>query len=96
MKRRILPRAARDIAAIEAYIDEVNPEAATGVATRIRRAFDLITDRPDVGRPTPVPHLREWSVPGLPYVIAYRVRGDMVEILRAFHASRRRPTSWIG
>jgi plasmid stabilization system protein ParE len=96
MKRRILPRAARDIAEIEAHIHGESPEMAANVASRIRRAFDLITDRPDIGRPTLIPRLREWSIPGLPYVIPYRVRGDMVEILRVFHTSRQRPPRWIG
>jgi plasmid stabilization system protein ParE len=96
MKRRILPRAARDLAEIEAYISEENPEAASDVASRIRRALDLITDRPEIGRLTPTARLREWSIPGLPYIIPYRVRGDMVEVLRVFHTSRQRPPRWIG
>jgi plasmid stabilization system protein ParE len=96
MKRRILPRAVRDIAEIEAYIHEQSPEAAANVASRIRKAFDLITDRPEIGRPTPIPRLREWSIPGLPYVMPYRIRGEMVEILRVFHTSRQRPPRWIG
>lgn len=96
MKRHILPRAVRDIAEIEAYINDENPAAAANVASRIRKAFDLITDRPDIGRPAPIPQLREWSIPGLHYIIPYRVRGDTVEILRVFHTSRQRPPRWIG
>lgn len=96
MKRHILARAAKDIAEIEAYIHEESLEAAADVASRIRKAFDLITERPEIGRPTPIPNLREWSIPGLPYVIPYRVRGDKVEILRVFHTSRQRPSRWIG
>jgi plasmid stabilization system protein ParE len=94
MKRHVLLRAAKDIAEIEAYIHQESREAAADVASRIRKAFDLVAERPEIGRPTSIPHLREWSVPGLPYVIPYRVRGDKVEILRVFHTSRRRPSAW--
>ena len=96
MKRRVLPRAARDIAEIEAYISVYSPQAAAAVAARIRKAFDLITDRPEIGRPTLHPRLREWPVPGLPCVVPCRVRGDLVEILRVFHTGRQRPPQWIG
>jgi plasmid stabilization system protein ParE len=30
-------------------------------------------------------------VPGLPYLIVYRVRANTVEILRVFHTARNRP-----
>ena len=97
MKRRsILAKAARDLAEIEKYVSEDNPEAAAAIAVRLRKSFDLITARPELGRLSDISNIREWSVPGLPYVIPYRVRGDVVEILRVFHTSRQRPSKWIG
>lgn len=95
MKRRILARAARDLAKIESHISKESHEAAISVASRLKKAFALVTDRPEVGRPTSFHGIREWSVPGLPYVIPYRIRGDLVEILRVFHSSRQRPRRWI-
>jgi addiction module RelE/StbE family toxin len=94
MKRRILARAARDLAEIEAYISTDNPEAARAVASRLRKAFELITARPEIGRPAQFPDTREWSVPGLPYVIPYRVRPNRIDILRVWHTSRERPPEW--
>jgi toxin ParE1/3/4 len=96
MKRRILAKAARDLANIEKYVSGDSPEAAAAIAVRLRKSFDLITARPEIGRPSEVPKIREWSVPGLPYMIPYRVRGDVVEILRVFHTSQQRPARWIG
>lgn len=94
MKRRLLARAARDLADIEAYISADDPRAAAEVAQRIRKSLDLIAARPDIGRPSKVTSIREWSVPGLPYVIPYRVGDDRIDILRVFHTSRKRPDAW--
>ena len=96
MRFKVLPRAVRDLIEIRAYIAPNDEQAADAVALRLKRALELIVARPDVGRPIPEQRLREWSVPGLPYVIPYRVRGDLVEILRFFHTSRQRPKRWVG
>lgn len=96
MKLKILPRAVRDFAGIRAYIGADSQAAAEAVSARITKSLNLITLRPEIGRPTPETRIREHSVPGLPYVIPYRVRGDTVEILRIFHTSRERPSKWIG
>lgn len=96
MKFKVLPRAVRDLADIHAYIAADDGKAATAVALRLQKALELVTSRPEIGRPVPYTKIREWPVPSLPYVIPYRVRGDLVEILRFFHTSRRRPDSWTG
>ena len=44
MKRRILAQAARDLAGIEAYISQDNPEAAADVARRLRKSLGLNGD----------------------------------------------------
>jgi len=94
MKRRLLTRAVQDLMELQAYMEAENPQAAEAVAARIRKSFDLITERPKIGRPTHRPDVREWSVPGLPYVIPYRVKAGTIEILRVFHSRRRRPDEW--
>lgn len=94
MKRRLLALAIRDLTEIRAYISANSPQAAATVAARLMRSFDLIAEKPESGRPTSRPNVREWSVPGLPYVIPYRVKVDHIEILRVFHTSRKRPTEW--
>ena len=84
------------MAEIQAYIRLDNEDAAKIVALRIKKSLDLIASRPGIGRPSPRPRIREHSVPGLPFVIPYRIRGDMIEILRVSHTSRVRPSKWIG
>lgn len=94
MKRRLLVRAVHDLMEIEAYVAVENPQAAEALAARLRKSLDLITDRPEIGRPTHRADVREWSVPGLPYIIPYRIKSGYVEILRIFHVRRKRPDRW--
>jgi len=94
MKIRLMKAAIRDLRETRSYIPQDDPAAATRVATRLERAINLIAERPDIGRPVSDQPVREWSVPGLPFVIPYRVSGDTIEIVRIFHTSRRRPPAW--
>ena len=96
MKLKVLPRASKDLVAIYAHISADDGPAAVLVMARSRKSLVLIADRPEIGRQGEDPRIREWSVPGLPYVIPYRIRGDAVEVLRVFHTSRHRPPRWIG
>ena len=53
-----------------------------------------LTENPELGRPGRVPGTRELVVLHTPYIIPYRVREDVVEILRIFHGARRWPTQF--
>jgi toxin ParE1/3/4 len=96
MRLKALPRAVRDLENIHAYISADSAEAAEAVMMKLAKSLNLITSRPELGRSVPDSKSREWSVPGLPYTIPYRVRGETVEVLRVFHTSRQRPPRWIG
>lgn len=86
--------AEHDLAELRAYIAAENPEAADEVAGRLVKAFLLIRDNPAIGRPGTIgKDNREWS-PNLPYVIPYKIRADVLYILRMCHTSRARPKSW--
>jgi toxin ParE1/3/4 len=73
------------------YIAEDNPAAAGRVVQRILRAVDLLKENPAMGRPGRVAGTRELVVPEAPYLVPYQVRGEVVEILRVFHAARKWP-----
>lgn len=47
---------------------------------------------PHRGRAGVEPGTRELVVAGLPYIIIYRAKEDVVEILRIWHGARRRRT----
>ncbi len=73
------------------YIAQDSPAAAARVVTRIQRAVENLRRFPALGRPGRVMGTREQVVPETPYIVPYRVRNKVVEVLRIFHGSRRWP-----
>lgn len=76
------------------YISADDPVAAQIVVARVLAAVARLADKPAMGRPGRVSGTRELVVLPTRYVVPYRVRGDAVEVLRVFHASRRLPERW--
>jgi addiction module toxin, RelE/StbE family len=81
----------RNLEAEAEYIAQENPEAAARVVERVREAVQKLADHPALGRPGRVSGTRELVVTGTPYIVPYRVRGNVVEILRVQHAARKWP-----
>ena len=77
-----------------AYIATDDASAARLVVVRVLDAVSQLVEQPGLGRPGRVPGTRELVVPRTRYVVPYRVRGDVVQILRVFHTSRRPPQRW--
>ena len=79
-------RATDDLNQIRAYIEDFDPAAARTVAARLRELGDSVTDVPNRGRPAPN------GMPGLvsvkPYIVRYRVTGDVVQIVHIRHSRR--------
>ena len=76
------------------YIAHDSPQAARLVVQRVLTAAALLAEQPGLGRPGRVPGTRELQVPKTRYVVPYRVRGRLVEVLRVFHSSRRPAERW--
>ena len=86
-----LDDAVNDLKALRQYIAQDKPSAASSVAKRILSAVNLMPDQPNIGRPGRVSGTRELIVPGLPYLIPYRVKKNTIEILRVLHAAMQWP-----
>jgi plasmid stabilization system protein ParE len=71
-----------------------DPAAARLVVERVLAAVARLEHLPAMGRPGRVPGTRELVVEKTRYIVPYRVRDDVVEILRVFHTSRRLPPRW--
>lgn len=91
MKLEWSPTARRDLEYVEAFIADDNPRAAAELAVRIIRAAEGLTTFPESGRPGRLPHTRELVISGTPFILPYRVRNDVVEILGVVHGTRRWP-----
>jgi toxin ParE1/3/4 len=89
-----LQAARANLIAASEYIAQDDPiDAARTVAT-IVRAAETLGHFPSRGRPGRISGTRELVVPGTPYIIPYRVRGDVVQLIRVFHAARKWPSQF--
>lgn len=68
-----------------------NAVAAKQVATRIWKASHLLAEQPSMGRPGRISGTREWVIDGTSYIMAYRVREEVLEVLRVIHGARQWP-----
>ena len=82
MRVRLTVLASSDLEAIADYIAQDNPDPAAAVVLRVLDALDLLGTFPDVGRLGRVDGTREAVLARTPFVAAYRVRDDTVEVLR--------------
>ena len=94
MRVRWLRTARRNLDDEASYIAIEDPVAARLVVERVLSAVAMLEQQPGVGRPGRVHGTRELLVSKTRYIVPYRVRGDVVEILRVFHTSRRLPQRW--
>jgi addiction module RelE/StbE family toxin len=89
-------RAARaNLIAVSEYISQDNPDAASSTVAAIVSAVESLEHFPFLGRPGRISGTRELVVSGTPYRVPYRVRGDIVQLIRVFHAARRRPSQFL-
>ncbi len=94
MTQRRLEYAARYFRRLEDIrerIAEDNPEAAMRVVLRIRAVVQRLATTPALGRPGRVAGTRELVVPGTPYIVPYRITGDIVQIITVLHSAQRWP-----
>ena len=91
MRLRYLTSAHYDLHLIYEYIARDNPTAARRVITAIRREAQILTEHPHIGKPGQVEGTREQVHGRYPYIIAYRVKNDEIQILGIVHSSRKWP-----
>ena len=85
------PRAIEHLAHLRAYIARDNPKAANRIASALLEAVERLAEPPGLGRPGRVAGTRELVVPGTPYLIPYRLRGDRLEVIAVFHGRQKWP-----
>ncbi len=73
------------------YIAERNAAAAEHFLDSVFRAVRGLEDFPAMGRPGRRSGTRELVIRGSPFVVAYRVKDDQVEIVTVVHGAQRWP-----
>jgi toxin ParE1/3/4 len=92
MRIRWTSRAFDDFKHISAYIEEQrNLATANRVCRAIYDAIQMLRQFPHNGRPGLEEETRELVVSAQSsYIVAYRIQGDVVEILRIWHGAQQR------
>ncbi len=87
------PGAEADLIAIAAFVAQFNVEAALRLVRRLRDRCQILETHFEAGRPRPElgEALRSLAEP--PYVIVYRVTGNVAEIVAVLHGARDLPAA---
>ncbi len=85
------PEARADLRAIYEYIAADNPRAALAVQQCLKEKIALLSHTPGLGRPGRIEGTRELVIGDYPYIIPYRYKAGVIEIIRVLHTSRQWP-----
>lgn len=78
-----------DLETISDYIADRDPDAAARVIQRIHRViFNTIAVLPLSGRLDMETGVRQFPVPGLPYLVLYVPQPEFIDVIAVFHTSR--------
>jgi toxin ParE1/3/4 len=79
-------RAISDLDEIIEYLEAFNPAAAGQIGGRLITVANSLSTFPERGRPSPFGTCEMVTV--RPYILRYRVTGDIVEIIHVRHMAR--------
>ncbi|HFO5051490.1 TPA: type II toxin-antitoxin system RelE/ParE family toxin, partial [Escherichia coli] len=85
MEIKWLRKAIANLEAEFRYIAEDDPQAAERFVNEVWRLTQLLKEQPAMGREGRVPETRELILHNYPYIIPYRVRNNIIQVLRVFH-----------
>jgi addiction module RelE/StbE family toxin len=73
---------------IRERIAQENPAAAARLVQRIRTAVERLAASPGLGR---IAGSREVVIAGTPYIVPFRVKGDVVQVITVLHGAQKWP-----
>ncbi len=88
MRLRWSTPAANDLYNIVQRIQKDNPAAADEVARILYEGCGNLRDFPRRGRRGRIEGTRELVFTGLPYIVVYRIKEQIVEVLRIYHGAQ--------
>ena len=91
---RWLPKAQENLEDELQRVAEENETAAKRIVIVVKSRVETLEQFPESGRPGRVAGTRELVIAEFSYILPYRVRGGVVEILRFFHTSQKMPKRW--
>ena len=91
MRLRWTPAAAEDLEHIQEYLAEHHPQFAQSIIIELYESIRALKTSPRLGRVGREEGTRELVLTRLPYIVAYRIREQAVEVLHIFHGAQNRP-----
>lgn len=88
---RWTPAAAEDLEHIKEYLTEHYPQFAQPTIVELYESIRALKTSPHLGRVGREEGTRELVLTRLPYIVAYRLKGQAIEILHIFHGAQNRP-----
>mgnify|MGYP001612580003 CR=1 FL=1 len=88
MKLRYTPRARLDLTEIHDYIAQENRQVARRAVSLIRKEAEKLLFNPEMGRSGRVEGTRELVIGRYPFVVAYAVAVNEIQVLAVVHTSR--------
>jgi toxin ParE1/3/4 len=85
------PTAIRHLNAAYDYVAKDSSSAADATVERIFSATEMLDRYPQIGRDGRVNGAKELIIAGTPWLVAYRLRGDSIDVLAVLHGARRWP-----
>jgi len=93
MKVRITPLVSEHLLAAYEYLQACSPTAPKSQLTKIFDAIDRLQQFPHLGRRGRIAGTRELVAPRTPFIVAYVVAGQEIQILAVLHGARQWPES---
>ena len=75
------------------YIAQESLTAAINQDAEIEKQVDMLLQYPEMGRPGRIKTTRELVIGRTPFIVAYRVKDDRIEILRVLHGVQQWPNN---
>lgn len=84
-------KAEENLLHVEKYIAESNPAAALKTVLKIIDTVEILSVHPEIGRSGRIFGTHELIISGTPYLVAYRIKMNHIEILRVLHGAMQWP-----
>ena len=91
MRLRWTDGAVENLQSAHDFLEAENPKAAWDAVSRILSAVEVLERFPQMGRVGRVEGTRELVVTGTPFLVAYRLKSEVIQILAVLHAARKWP-----
>ncbi len=91
MRIRWTPAAAENLEHIKNYLAEHHPQFAQSTVLELYETIRSLKTSPWRGRQGREEGTRELVLPRLPYIVAYSIKEESIEVLHIYHGAQKRP-----